>query len=156
MILWTDSTINVMFSFIQASCLNGMKTWRCVESVHKIGLNNWLLEAAKYSSSLNSLNWMLSKCKIGCHSNSIYKFQASQWDLCGQDFGGLKVRVEEEPRTGRHYYEFIDLRWPNFIKLFTFVIYKCLKLAGVFVRGKHFQPSVIFLSKVGAYLSEHH
>jgi len=43
---------------------------------------------------------------------------------------------------------------PNVIKHFTAVIYECYKLVGVFVPGKHFQPSLMFESKAGAYTSE--
>ena len=42
---------------------------------------------------------------------------------------------------------------PNVIKLFTSVIYKFSQYARVFVSGKPFQPSLMFVRKVGAYPS---
>ncbi len=37
---------------------------------------------------------------------------------------------------------------PNFIKLFTSIIYKCLKKAVVNVRGRPFQPTLMFVCNV--------
>jgi hypothetical protein len=48
---------------------------------------------------------------------------------------------------------FIKKFWPraNVIKLFADVIYKFSKYARVFVPGKFFQPSLMFVGKPGAY-----
>ncbi len=43
--------------------------------------------------------------------------------------------------------------WTDVIKLFTAVIYKWAKTARVFVLCKSFHPRLMFLSKVGTYLS---
>ncbi len=42
----------------------------------------------------------------------------------------------------------------NVIKLCTDIIYECLQKARVFVPGRPFQPSLMFVVKAGAYLSE--
>jgi hypothetical protein len=41
----------------------------------------------------------------------------------------------------------------NNIKLFTSVIYECLRYVGVFVPGKPLQPSQMFAGKAGVYPS---
>jgi hypothetical protein len=44
--------------------------------------------------------------------------------------------------------------WSNAVKLFTAVNHKCPFQARVFVTGNNLPPSLMFLSKAGAYLSE--
>ncbi len=44
--------------------------------------------------------------------------------------------------------------WAQRCKNFTAVILKCAYKARVFVTGNTLQPSLMFLSKAGAYLSE--
>ncbi len=43
---------------------------------------------------------------------------------------------------------------PNIIKLFTVVIYNCSYQAGGCDPGKPYQPSIMIMSKAGAYPSE--
>jgi hypothetical protein len=49
--------------------------------------------------------------------------------------------------------EGVDQPMPKIIKKFTIVIYKCLQLARVLVRGKPFHLGLMFVGEAGAYLS---